>query len=119
MTDDEIDRILASGHDDILPTSGFVESVMEAVRDEALRPPPIPFPWKRALPGLAAAGVALVWVLVVGITQLGPAAEAPQLTLRLPSALAPILDAAAWTVAALLLTLASVKLSMRFVTRRT
>ena len=37
---------------------------MDAVRREAAAPPPIPFPWKRALPGLVVAGFALALVLV-------------------------------------------------------
>ncbi len=53
----EINRIL-SREDEILPSSGFTVSVMDAVRREAAAPPPIPFPWKRALPGLVAAGFA-------------------------------------------------------------
>ena len=68
-----MDRIL-SREDEILPSSGFAVSVMEAVRREAAAPPPIPFPWKRALPGLVVAGLALAVVLVAGvvaIVQLG------------------------------------------------
>ena len=48
MSDAQIDRILS--REEILPSSGFVSSVMDAVRREAAAPPPIPFPWKRALP---------------------------------------------------------------------
>jgi len=58
MRDEEIDRILG-GEEDILPSSGFRTSVMEAVHREATTPPPIPFPWKRAWPALAAAALAL------------------------------------------------------------
>jgi hypothetical protein len=46
-----IDHILAS-EEPLIPSSGFLESVMERVREEAAAPPPIPFPWKRALPGV-------------------------------------------------------------------
>jgi hypothetical protein len=73
MDDEQIDRVL-SREDEILPSSGFVASVMHAVRQEAAAPPPIPFPWKRAWPilGLAAGSVlavlaaALVMVLRYG-----------------------------------------------------
>ncbi len=41
---------------------------MDAMQREAAAPPPIPFPWKRALPGVTAAGLALVWVFVAGIS---------------------------------------------------
>ena len=61
IENDEIDRALAR-EDDILPSSGFAASVMDAVRREAAAPPPIPFPWKRALPGLVVAGVGLAAV---------------------------------------------------------
>ena len=73
--EDEINRIL-SREDEILPSSGFAVSVMDAVRREAAAPPPIPFPWKRALPGLVVGGIALALVLVAGvvaIAQLGRA----------------------------------------------
>ena len=40
---DEFDRIMSE--EEILPSSGFAASVMEAVRREAVAPPPIPFPW--------------------------------------------------------------------------
>jgi len=54
-----LDRILA--HEDALvPSSGFAASVMETIQDQAAAPAPIPFPWKLALPGIAALIVALV-----------------------------------------------------------
>lgn len=53
MTHDELDRIL-SHKDEITPSSGFVNSVMDAVRQDASTPAPIPFPWRRALPGMIA-----------------------------------------------------------------
>ncbi len=51
MNDHELDQILTE-RDEIVPSSGFVASVMEAVQQEAAAPAPIPFPWKWALPGL-------------------------------------------------------------------
>lgn len=125
--EDEMNRIL-SRKDEILPSSGFAVSVMDAVRREAAAPPPIPFPWKRALPGLVAGGFALVLALVAGVMvllQLGRATTTPQLSTSLPSLLTPILGlqrnlggAASWTVLALLVTLVSVKLSMRLASGR-
>jgi hypothetical protein len=117
MTNDELDRILSSKDDDILPSSGLVASVMEAVRSEAATPPPIAFPWKRALPGLAATGFALAWLLAVVIGQFRHSAVTPPLTASLPAALVPIVQAAGWSVLALLLSLISVKLSMRLASR--
>jgi hypothetical protein len=122
---DEIDHIL-SREDEILPSSGFAVSVMDAVRREASAPPPIPFPWKRALPGLVAGGFALALVLVAGVValaQLGRASTPPQFSMSLPSVLTPILQgsiesAAIWAVLALLVALVSVKLSMRLASGR-
>jgi hypothetical protein len=124
MKNDEIDRIL-SREDEILPSSGFAVSVMDAVRREAAAPPPIPFPWKRALPGLVVAAFTLLLVLVAGvvaIVQLDKA-TAPQLSMSLPSVLPPIFQrnleyAAIWTAMALLVTFVSVKLSMRLASGR-
>lgn len=115
--DDELDRIL-SEDEEILPSSGFAASVMEAVGREASTPPPIPFPWKRALPGLAAAALALVLGLVQAPAAAVPGASASANLLRWLSSLAPVLQAVVaagghWIALALLLTYASVKLSMR------
>jgi hypothetical protein len=68
MSDEEIDRALG-GNDDIVPSSGFAGAVMEAVRREAAAPPPIPFPWKWAIPGLVAWAAALA-VAIVALTRL-------------------------------------------------
>jgi hypothetical protein len=126
MKHDEIDRIL-SREDEILPSSGFAVSVMDAVRREAAAPPPIPFPWKRAIPGLVAAGVVLVLVLVGGVVavgQLGRAAS-PDLSLAFPSLSSSTFgsqrslgSATIWTALALLASLVSVKLSMRLASGR-
>jgi hypothetical protein len=59
MMDDDLDRILA-GESDVQPSGGFPQNVMAAVRREAAIPPPIEFPWRRALPGMVAAGVGLL-----------------------------------------------------------
>ncbi len=125
--EDQINRIL-SREDEILPSSGFAVSVMDTVRREAAAPPPIPFPWKRAVPGLVVASLAAVLVLaagVVAIGQLGRTSTSAQFPtfLSLPS-LMPIIfhggmeSAASWTVLALLVTFVSVKLSMRLASGR-
>ncbi|HMD17384.1 MAG TPA: hypothetical protein VKH18_12015 [Terriglobales bacterium] len=129
--EDEMNRILSS-EDEILPSSGFAVSVMDAVRREAAAPPPIPFPWKRALPGLVVAGLAVGLVLVAGIVaiaQLGRASKTTwfptswSLSSFLPSVTPPILhggmeSAAIWVAMALLLAFVSVKLSMRMASGR-
>jgi len=128
--DDEMNRIL-SRKEEILPSSGFTASVMDAVRREAAAPPPIPFPWKRALPVLVAGGFVLVMVfvtLVVAIAQAIRSSATAQFSMSLPSMLAPIFalqglqrnlgDAAGWSVLALLVAFVSAKLSMRLATGR-
>jgi len=115
----EINSIL-SREDEILPSSGFTVSVMDAVRREAASPPPIPFPWKRALPGLVVAGLALVLILIsviAAIAQLGKATT-PQFSMSMPPEMPSIFNggiksAGIWTVLALLVAFVSAKLSMR------
>ena len=127
MAHDELDRIL-SGEEEIIPSSGFAASVMEAVRREASTPPPIPFPWSRALPGIIVAGLTLLTVLAQVFIQLVKAFSAPQVPVEWPVWLAPALNpsilkaplcvAAIWVTLALLLSLASVILSMRLTSAR-
>lgn len=82
VTDAQLDAALSPEQDQILPTSGFADAVMTAVRAEAAAPAPIPFPWKRAIPGMIgiAAGfalmVALVATLITAVVHSGPAAAA-------------------------------------------
>jgi hypothetical protein len=91
--------------DDIVPSSGFV---MDAVRCEASIPPPIPFPWRWALPGLAAFVFVLAW-FVIALLNAPPAAAASAGLLNGANQLG-----VGWMALALLTALASVVLSMRF-----
>ena len=107
MRGEDIDLMLAR-NDNIVPSSGFTASVMDAVTREATAPPPIPFPWKRALPGLG-------WCLAVGIAFLvmgpGSGGNPPPVSGALdPSA---VLRGAVWISAALVVSLLSVALSIR------
>jgi hypothetical protein len=116
MTNDDIDRIL-SREEELLPSVGFSARVMDAVRSETSAPPPIAFPWRRAWPGLAAAGLALV-SLFAGLAKparealaappsaMGPPVIEPFLRAMLHAGVGPV-------VIALLVSLASVKLAMR------
>jgi hypothetical protein len=118
--DHDLDRILSRG-EEIVPSSGFLDVVMDAVRAEASTPPPIPFPWKRALPGMIAAVVALGLLVIAGAGQSGmaPSPVTAALSRRIESALeSPSGMAAGWTLAGLLLSLAAVKLSARAVSGR-
>jgi hypothetical protein len=65
LTDTQLDAALSAGQDQILPSSGFADAVMTAVRAEAAAPAPIPFPWKRAVPGIV--GVTAAFVLLVAM----------------------------------------------------
>ncbi len=106
---DDLDRFL-SEEEDLVPSSGFAGSVMDAVRREAVAPPAIPFPWRKALPGLAA------WVLALGSLLLAvsrgsePAPLPPQLAASFERALA---NGAGWLVLALLISFASVRFCLR------
>jgi hypothetical protein len=62
MNDEDLHRMLME-REEIVPSSGFVASVMEAVQQEAAAPAPIPFPWKWALPGFVVS-VALAMGLI-------------------------------------------------------
>lgn len=117
MTNEEIDRILSSKEEDAEPSPGLVASVMETIRSEASAPPPIPFPWKRALPGVAAAAFALVWLLTLVLSEFARGAALQPPGLSWPAWWAPTAEVLGWGVVALLLSLISVKISMRLVSR--
>src|SRR5271170_2739128 len=57
---DSVDAILAS-EEAIIPSSGFVAAVMERVQEESRAPAPIPFPWKRAIPGFVLVAAVFGW----------------------------------------------------------
>jgi hypothetical protein len=111
MRGEDVDLMLARS-DNIVPSSGFTASVMDAVTREATALPPIPFPWKRALPGL-------VWCLAVSIAflMMGPRSgdNPPPVSGELH--LSTVLGGVVWVSAALVVSLLSVALSIR-VTRR-
>lgn len=119
MRNDDFERIL-SEEEEILPSSGFAASVMEAVRREAAAPPPIPFPWKRALPGLIVSVLALVWAIMESVVQVIRGNVAAPLPTSFSHTLTSIADsgrtvAACWIVLVLLLSFVSVNFSMRLV----
>jgi len=124
MSLDEIDRIL-SPEEEILPSSGFTASVMDAVRREAAAPQPIPFPWKRASPGVALAGLAMVFavIIVADFTRVIRQASAVRVPSTWMSALAPIFHdplhpEAVWLAVAFVVTLASIMVSFRLASGR-
>lgn len=109
-----IDSIL-SEKDETLPSSGFSASVMEAVRQEAAAPPPIAFPWKRALPGIAV-GVLTLLLVVAGCFGVWGGMEIPAQPSVLDKIFAPVFNAGGlWAVAVLAVSLAALWLSRRLV----
>jgi hypothetical protein len=113
MKNEKIDRILAD-EEALLPSSGFVGAVMERIREEAAAPQPIPFPWKRALLGAVAACVGLGWGVVELIRLAIAAAHDHQpVALQIPSTLLQPMESLGWAALALVVSLASWKLSRR------
>ena len=110
---DAIDRILAPD-EELVPSSGFLAATMERVREEAAAPPPIPFPWKRAVPGIALAAGVFGWG-AVELARLGlPVAGGISLALpHLSAAAVQPLESAGWVALALAVSLASWILSRR------
>jgi len=113
MTDERLDRILAS-EETLIPSSGFTATVMDRIREEAAAPPPIPFPWKRVLPGVVVAGAGLVWG-AVELTRLAMAAahDSQSVTLPVWSSAMPSMESLGWVALAL-----AVSATSWFVTRR-
>lgn len=75
LSDAALDAALRD--DTILPSSGFAASVMSAVESQSASSAALAFPWKRALPGLAAVVVVLILLLGVLIAAAVRAVRAP------------------------------------------
>lgn len=102
-----VDEILAT-EEELAPSSGFLAAVMERVQEEARMPAPIPFPWKRALPGFVlAAGV--FGGVGVKLAQLGVQAikQTPLVAPHLQPGLVHPMQQAGWVALALGISLAS------------
>jgi hypothetical protein len=112
-----IDHILAT-EEHLIPTSGFLASVMERVREEATAPPPIPFPWKRAIPGILLAAVVFGGGAFEFVRHGLPAVRELSLTQpHLSAALDHSIEQAAWVALALGVSLFSWLLSKRLAGR--
>ena len=111
MRGEEIDRILG-GEDDVAPSPGFHASVMEAVHRAATTPEPIPFPWRRVWPAIAAAVLAFAVSTVLLVRSGAAAFPARDL---LPAARS---FGAPWIALAALATAGSLLLSRRLAVER-
>lgn len=107
MSDDELDRVLPE--ENIVPSAGFTANVMEALRREASIPPPIPFPWKWALPLFAAAAFMLALLFKVAAAPTESVVTPPPLLMNFIAESRHI--GLEWIALALVVTFASVKLS--------
>ncbi len=116
MNRDELDRML-SRNEEIVPSSGFTAAVMGAVRETAAIPAAIPFPWRRALPIIAAALLSFTAVIAVSISQWGKE-DSLSAGWSMPPALNVGLQAALqfgghWIVLAAVITFVCVRISLR------
>jgi len=99
-----IDSILSE--DELVPSSGFLAAVMDRVHEESRTPPPMPFPWKRAIPGFVLASGVFAWGGFELVRTTGPELSAavvasPHLPLVVAQSLGRPLEAAGWLVVAL------------------
>ena len=117
MEQSGIDAILAT-EEDLIPSSGFLATVLESVHEEARLPKPIPFPWRRAVPGILLAGGVFGWG-GFELVRLGlPALNGISLTLQhLSATLERPLEEAGWVALALGASLLSWLLSRRLAGR--
>jgi hypothetical protein len=117
MSASPIDRMLA-GEEELIPTSGFLSSVMERVKEEARVPAPMAFPWRRAVPGMVLAAGVFGWGGYEIAGQARAAARGLVLTVphwpaNLAADSAQPIGAAGWVVIALGISLASWMVSRR------
>jgi hypothetical protein len=91
---------------------------MENIRNEAAAPPPIPFPWKRAIPGILLAGGVFAWSAVVLFRYgLPPVSGIPLIQPQHLAALERPIEETGWVALALGISLLSWLLSHRLAGR--
>ena len=112
---DMIERILAS-EEVLVPSSGFASAVMERVHKESTAPRPIPFPWKRAIPGMALAAGVFGWG-AFEMMRHAPAMAISLAPLRLSAAVTSGLESTGWVVLALAASMLAWRFSVRLIGR--
>ncbi|HUN84713.1 MAG TPA: hypothetical protein VMU48_10050 [Terracidiphilus sp.] len=113
MKRDKLDEILGA-EEEIVPSSGFADSVMQRIHEEAIALPPIPFPWKRALPGFIVVVCASGWGAVELVREsISSISAASQLPATIPIATLHPLEGAGWVALALSAALVSWLLARR------
>jgi hypothetical protein len=120
MRDDNVDRLLAKD-DEIVPSSGFTNAVMVAVRREAATPPPLAFPLWRALPGWVAAAITVALALAGVVREARVSATATE---GIAESMSGVVTAwlaiwaragGSWILLGLVVSFVAVKLSLRAV----
>jgi len=101
MEREKLDRILAE-EEELVPSSGFLAAVMERVEAEDAAPSPLPFPWKRMIPGFVVAVAVLVWAAVEMAQSVHLGGLALPIT-HLPAAAMQGMEQAGWVALALAL----------------
>lgn len=120
MRDDNVDRVLAK-NDELVPSSGFTNSVMAAVRREAGTPPPLAFPLWRALPGWVAAAITVALALAGVVREARGSATATEGIAKSVSGVVTAWlaiwarDGGSWILLGLVVSFVAVKLSLRAV----
>ena len=120
-----IEEHFAGRSDQLVPSSGFVASVMESIQAEAAAPPPIVFPWRRVLPGalVALCGLIVLVVLVLhgDVLHGGNAALAAPAHAQLALSFPPVFSAGdgvlGWILVAACLSVAAIAASFRLTGR--
>ena len=109
MKHDQLDDLL-SREDSLEPSSGFAARVMASVTAQAAAPPPLAYPWRRLVPGLAA--LALVLVLLAWAALASPSGGS--LTFDFS---APVWRIAAWTGLGLVVSFLALAFSFHLASR--
>jgi hypothetical protein len=121
MKPNAIETILEN-EDTLIPSSGFLARVMERVEEESAVAvaPPIPFPWKRFLPGFVLAAGVLGWGAVETVRYAMRSAGTftlPEVHWAATSAMSRPMENAAWIAGSLAVSAAAWLFSRRMAGR--